>query len=329
MQFAGESTLLPLLFALIGNSQSIRRYVAGGVCTSQRRLDGKTVVITGANTGIGKETAVDMARRGARVIACSRSKERGEAAVREIKERTGSDVVVLQQLDLADLASIRDFAERVLKEESRIDVLINNAGVMMCPYEKTKDGFEMQFGVNHLGHFYLTHLLLDRLKTSAPSRIVNVASKAQRYHGTWYDGSIDFDDLNGEKSYDRARAYGQSKLANVLFTRELARRLNGTRVTAYSLHPGAILTELPRHLENIPVLGYLVKPLLFVFSFALKTPFEGAQTSICCAVDERLENVSGRYYSDCVEEPLLSHATNDTVTKKLWEVSERLTGIAP
>ena len=221
----------------------IRRWAAGGVCRSQARLDGKTVIITGANTGIGLETAVDLAKRNARVILACRSLERGETAAVEVRKRSGNDNVVFVQLDLASLDSVRRFAAKILEEEPRIDILINNAGIMALP-ERTlsQDGFEMQFAVNHLGHFLLTNLLLDRIKEAPSARIINVSSKGH------IRGNLDFDNLNSEKSYVPWVTYGTSKLANILFTHSLAKRLEGTGVTANSLHPGAIMTELGRHL---------------------------------------------------------------------------------
>ena len=191
----------------------------------------------------------------------------------------------------------------------------------MCPYSKTKDGFELQFGINHLGHFLLTNLLLDRLKESAPSRIVNVSSLAHQW------GSINFDDLMSKKSYNKILAYGQSKLANILFTRELARRLEGTGVTAYSLHPGSVRTELQRHAWSgwFLILSLLIYPFFMLTS---KSPWQGAQTNIYCAVAEELEGVSGRYYVDCVEKQPWRHAQDDAVAKKLWDVSEQLTELS-
>ncbi|TRZ26233.1 hypothetical protein HGM15179_000845 [Zosterops borbonicus] len=215
----GAAVSVPVL--LFVAAPYIRRYVAGGRCQSAARLEGKVVIITGANTGIGKETARDLAQRGARVIIACRDIAKAEAAASEIRAETGNQQVIVKKLDLADTKSIREFAENFLAEEKKLHVLINNAGVMLCPYSKTADGFEMHLGVNHLGHFLLTFLLLECLKQSAPSRIVNVSSLA--HHG----GRIRFHDLQGEKSYNRGLAYCHSKLANVLFTRELARRLQG------------------------------------------------------------------------------------------------------
>lgn len=197
-------------------------------------------------------------------------------------------------------------------------MLINNAGVFQCPYTKTEDGFEMQFGVNHLGHFLLTHLLLGLLKSSAPSRIVVVSSKLYKY------GEINFDDLNSEKSYNRGAAYSRSKLANILYTRELARRLEGTGVTVNVLHPGIVRTNLGRHI-NIPV---LVKPLFNVVSWAFfKSPAEGAQTSVFLAASPEVEGVSGKYFGDCKEEDLIPKAMDDLVARKLWDISEVMVGL--
>ena len=187
-------------------------------------------------------------RRSARVILACRSIQRGEIALKEICERSGNDNVVLHQLDLASCKSIREFAARILKDERKIDILINNAGVMFVPYELTEDGFETHFGVNHLGHFLLTNLLLDRIKESAPSRIVTVSSLA---HGPGY---LDFKDMMWTKRYQTQLAYCRSKLANVMFSRELARRVADSGVTVCSLHPGTVHTELARYLIS----GYLL-----------------------------------------------------------------------
>lgn len=235
------------------------------MCRSKARLSGKTVIITGANTGIGKETAIDMANRDARVILACRNKEKGLKAVEDIRSASGNTNVEFRELDLASLASVRIFCQQILEEESHIDILINNAGVMACPYWKTEDGFEMQFGVNHLGHFLLTNLLLERLKQSPSARIVNVSSSAHKRCSR-----INFDDINSTKQYDSFKAYAQSKLSNVLFTRSLARRLEGTSVTTNSLHPGVIRTELGRHFNkylrvSIPHILCNLQNSLFLF----------------------------------------------------------------
>ena len=224
------------------------RHFQGGICRSKVRLDSKTMIITGANTGIGKETAIDLAQRGARVIIACRSADRAEAALQDIRCRSGSTNVVYYNLDLASLDSIRRFSQRVLKEEARVDILINNAGIMRCPYWKTEDGYEMQFGVNHLGHFLLTSLLLDRLKEAPAARIVVVSSLGYKR------GKINFDDINSEKDYNPRVAYCQSKLANNLFTVALAKRLKGSNVTVNCLHPGIVWTELGRYfMKEVPI----------------------------------------------------------------------------
>ena len=211
---------------------------------AQVKLDGKTVIITGANTGIGLETAVDLAKRNARVILACRSVERGESAVVEVKERSGSDNVLFVQLDLASLDSVRKFATKILEEEPRIDILINNAGVFNNAYTKSADGFELTFAINHLGHFLLTSLLLDRIKEAPSARIVNVSSR------TYRRAQIDFNDLNSERSYGAMKAYGRSKMANILFTHKLAKELQGTGVTVNAVHPGAIYTNIFRQNLN-------------------------------------------------------------------------------
>lgn len=197
-------------------------------------------------------------------------------------------------------------------------MLINNAGVYQCPYSRTEDGFEMQFGVNHLGHFLLTHLLLELLKRSAPSRIVVVSSKLYKR------GEINFDDLNSERSYDGASAYSRSKLANLLFTLELGRRLEDTGVTVNALTPGMVRTELGRHVY-VPLLA---RPLVSLASWALlRSPEEGARTSVYLTCSPDVEGVRGKCFADCQEQKLLPKATDDDVAKKLWDISEVMVGI--
>ncbi|XP_028659760.1 retinol dehydrogenase 12 [Erpetoichthys calabaricus] len=283
-----------------------------GRWSSDIRLDGKTAIITGSNTGIGKETAQDLAQRGARIIMACRDMEKAEAAKKEISESSGNTNILVKRLDLSDTKSIREFAQQIHSEENQVNILINNAGVMMCPYLKTADGFELQFGVNHLGHFLLTYLLIDIIKKSAPARIINVSSMAHKW------GNIMFEDINSEKSYDSLKAYSQSKLANVLFSRELAERLKGFNINVYSLHPGVVRTELGRHLSSASQ-----------FSMKLMRPFtkssvEGAQTSIYCAVAPELEKETGGYYSDCASTPCSRRGADDQLAKKLWDLSCQL-----
>ncbi|KAL3065233.1 retinol dehydrogenase 12 [Trematomus bernacchii] len=299
---------------------ALRRWMAGGVCRSRVRLDGKTVLITGANCGIGKETALDMANRGARVIMACRDMTKARIAADEIRQQSGNGNVVVKKLDLASLQSVRDLAKEVQENEERLDILINNAGIMFCPKWETQDGFEMQFGVNHLGHFLLTNTLLDLLKKSTPSRIVNVSSMAHE------KGRIHFEDINLDKDYDPHTSYRQSKLANVLFSRELASRLKDTGVTVYSLHPGIIRTELGRHL--FPTLAMWKRIVAAAVMTFVKSPWEGAQTTLHCAVDERLANSSGLYYSDCAPKEPAPQALDDAAAKRLWDLSASMVGLA-
>ncbi|KAG7334504.1 hypothetical protein KOW79_002911 [Hemibagrus wyckioides] len=295
-------------------SPHIRKYASGGVCMSTARLDGQTALITGANTGIGKETAMDLAARGARVILACRDVEKGEEAAAEIRARVGGAQVEVRELDLADTYSIRAFAQRFLREVSHLHILINNAGVMMCPYMKTADGFEMHLGVNHLGHFLLTFLLIGVLKRSAPSRIIVISSLAH------YFGWIRFHDLHSQGSYNSGLAYCQSKLANVLFTRELARKLTGLNVTVNSVHPGTVRSDLVRH-------STLMSLVFALFSIFLKTPQEGAQTSIYCAVAEELHSITGKHFSDCAPASVAPQGRCDETARRLWDVSCDLLGI--
>ncbi|CAI9620445.1 unnamed protein product [Staurois parvus] len=305
-----------LLIPAIGVGLYILLYynlIRGRQCKSEQSLRGKTVIVTGGNVGIGKMTALDMAKRGARVILACRNQETAEAAAYDIRRLSGNNEVLFMKLDLASMASIRSFCITFLQSEPRLDILINNAG--LSAKGKTLDGFNMVFGVNHLGHFLLTYLLLDRLKQCTPSRIVVLASNAHKW------GRINFKNLNpaGETWLEMFRTYSDSKLANVLFARELANQLQGTEVTCYSVHPGVVLTNLGRSLPYW--LQVALFPLLWLF---LRTPMDGAQTSIYCAVEEGIEQYSGRYFSNCQVQQVKSHARDDAVAKKLWEASEDL-----
>ncbi|XP_033504021.1 retinol dehydrogenase 14b [Epinephelus lanceolatus] len=311
--------------------------VGGGVLLLMRRLfprqkavkllrypadtmRGKTVIVTGANCGIGKALAGELLKLHARVIMACRDRRSAEEAAKDIQRQAGPEQgeVVIKHLDLASLRSVRTFCEEIREEESKIDVLVNNAGLYQCPYTKTEDGFEMQLGVNHLGHFLLTHLLLDLLKSSAPSRIVVVSSKLYKY------GQINFDDLNSENKYDKAFCYSQSKLANLLFTLELARQLEGTGVTVNALTPGIVRTRLGRHVQ-IPLLA---KPLFYLASLVFfKSPLEGAQTPLYLACSPEVEGVSGKCFANCEEEELMAKATDEQAAKKLWDISRRMVGL--
>ena len=293
-----------------------------GRCNSTARLDGKIVIITGANTGIGKETAKDLLLRGATVIMACRDMTKGQKAKDEICEETNidKDKAIVQKLDLSSLKSVDEFVEGFCKEFSQLHILVNNAGVMMCPYSKTEDGFELQIGVNHFGHFALTNLLLPKMKSSGNARIVNLSSR----------GHIDFpyldlNDLNWEKKkYSDLYSYSQSKLCNVLFTKELHRKLVGSDITVYSVHPGAVATEL---LRNKPYIEYTLRLLMPIFlSYFVKSPKDGAQTSIYCCVED-IEHLSGEYFSDCQQKASHKMTYDEGYAKKLWEISEESTNV--
>ncbi|XP_028822054.1 retinol dehydrogenase 12 isoform X2 [Denticeps clupeoides] len=238
---------------------------------------------------------------------------KAEQAVSDIINEVGNVNVVAQKLDLADTKSICQFAEQVYNKEKYLHILVNNAGVALCPYSTTADGFETQFGVNYLGHFFLTFLLLDLLKHSAPSRVINVSSVMH------FTGKILFDDLSSKKRYHPVKAYAQSKLANVLFTRELAKMVEDLGLTVYAVDPGLVNTEVTRH---------MMKPLqLFMKSISvlIKTPKEGAYTTLYCALTPDLQ--SGGYYSNCAQALCSRAASDDCTARKLWLISCHLLGI--
>lgn len=285
---------------------------------NRKKLSGRIVVITGANSGIGYATAVDLAKRKAKVILACRDKTKGEEAVARIKKMSRSINVVFKPLDLSSFASVRQFARTILTAETRLDVLINNAGVMACPLWRTEDGLEMQFAVNYLGHFLLTHLLANLLKKSQ-GKIINVTSYMYKM------GHINFDDLNSEKSYDPWSAYYQSKLAMVLFTRELSKRLEDSEVTVNAVHPGMVATNLGRHSYfKLPGVRYLLSPLIWLM---WKNVEQAALSVVHLVVSDNVEDVSGLYFSNFKSQAIEKHAMDEGAAKKLWEKSLDLVGL--
>lgn len=278
-------------------------------------LEGKTCVLTGATSGIGEETALALAGGGARLHLVARSEQRGEATRARIRAETGSDAVTLHLADLASLAELRRVAADLLEACPRIDLLLNNAGVVNLTRETTVDGFETTFAVNHLAYFALSNLLLDRLRESAPARIVNVASDAHKF------GAIDLDDLQSEREYKAMRTYGRSKAANILFTVELARRLEGSGVTVNCVHPGPVATRLGKN--N----GWLGRAVTTALSPFFLSPARGARTSIHVLTAPELEQVSGRYFAKQREATPQAHASDPTTAQRLWDESARLIGI--
>ena len=281
-------------------------------------LAGKTIVVTGATSGLGKESARALASTGAEVVLCGRDDAKGQAVVDEIGGATS-----FQHLDLADLDSVRASANELLARIERLDVLLNNAGVMACPLARTADGFEMQFGTNHLGHFLFTARLFPLLAQSVPSRIVNLSS-----HGHMI-GGVDLDDPNYEhRPYDKWEAYGQAKTANVLFSRELDRRFGDHGVHAYAVHPGMIITELGRHLDEADIADIgerTSKRPAGGPSSEFKPVERGAATQVWAATGDGIPG--GAYLADAaVCEQVAPHATDDDVAARLWTLSEQLVG---
>jgi retinol dehydrogenase 12 len=277
-------------------------------------LAGKTFVITGANTGIGKITALEIARSGAHVILACRSEDKTRPVIDEIKRETGNDKVEFVSLDLSDLASVRRCAEQLLARNIPIHGLINNAG-LAGSRGTTKDGFEITFGTNHLGPYLMTRLLLDRIKASGPARIVNVASIAH-----FRVREIDWGALRTKtKTRTGFPEYSVSKLANVLFTKELARRLEGSNVTTYAVHPGTVATDVWR---KVPA------PVRWMMKKFMVTPEQGAQPSIRCATAPELANETGHYYGQDGREVKASRlARDEALAKELWTKSAEWTGL--
>jgi len=276
-------------------------------------LKGKVVLITGATSGIGKVTAITLVGMGATVVVLGRNPEKGKELLREIEKRTGSKGTDFITSDLASLDSVRSAASAFNSRYDRLDVLLDNAGGINGKRMMTKDGFEYTFGVNHLAHFVLTNLLLDKLRSSAPSRVVVTSSAAQM------NGHIDFDDLMEEKRYRSFKAYSQSKLANALFAFELARRLDGTRVTSNCFHPGVVRSNFGKGLGGA---GGAIYPLIGVF---MVSPEKGSETQVYLASSPEVEGVTGKYFAK-KEVRRSSRDSNDlVVARHLWEVSEELT----
>jgi NAD(P)-dependent dehydrogenase (short-subunit alcohol dehydrogenase family) len=279
-------------------------------------LTGKFVLVTGGTGGIGKATAIGLAARGARVGITGRERVRGEEAAEEIRRASGNPDVDLFPVDMSAQAEVRRLARQVLDAYAHLDVLVNNVGGSWAHRHVTIDGLEHTFALNHLAPFLLTNLLLDRLRASAPARIVTVSSGAQSM------GRIDFGDLQHERGYSGPRAYSQSKLANVMFTYELARRLDGTGVTATVLHPGVVRTRFGAEDQS-----RLFKVLTPVIRLLLKSPARGAATSIYLASSPEVEGVSGRYFASGRPKTSNKSSYDTAAAARLWRVSAELVGL--
>lgn len=289
-----------------------------GKCLSETVMTGKVVIVTGANSGIGYETAKDLARRGAKVILACRNEKLGNEAREKIVKYTKNDNVVFMKLDLSSLDSIRSFVRDFLKSEAKLDVLVNNAGAASLGNKYTKDGIVNEMQVNYFGPFLLTVLLVPLLKKTEYSRVVNVSSVLH------YFGRVNLKKINAERAYYDLQTYSNSKLCNVLFSNELARRLENTTVSVNSLHPGHIRTNIYKNR------GGLIEIIMnFVLSTWFKNAVEGAQTSIYVAVSEECDEVTGKYFVDCSEARMSSKALDKELAAKLWKFSEELVKLKP
>lgn len=284
-------------------------------------MQGRVCLVTGASNGIGKAAAISLSKMGASLVLLCRNRDRAENAMAEISLRSGNEDIDLLLADLGSLAQVREAAEVFLGSGRPLHVLVNNAGAIYMNRGITEDGIETTFAVNHLGHFLLTNLLMDRMRDSGLARIVNVSSEAHKFG--YGDGRIAFDDLMGERTYSGWRAYGQSKLANILFTRELARRLKGSDITANALHPGVVASQFGRNNRTgwMPWFQALYRP----FS---RSNAKGADTVIWLASAPEIEGVSGKYFKDRKVRSLTPQPLIDEDAARLWAVSEDLTALA-
>ena len=296
-------------------------------------LSGRLALVTGGSGGLGEETARALASKGARIILTARDAEKGAAAAERIRSATGSAAVEVESLELGSFESIRAFADRILARDEPIHLLVNNAGVMACPFSKTDEGLELQFGANHVGHFLMTCLIAPALLRGAPARIVNLSSLGHTR------APVDFDDIQFERRpYEKWEAYGQAKTANVLFTVELERRLGDRGVHAYAVHPGVIPTDLARHLEQQDFEEMAARVRSRKKRSKLKSIPEGAATSVYAATAPELEGRGGLYLEDChvaaVDDDELagqgvrSYAVDPENARRLWAVSEEIVGQA-
>ncbi len=275
----------------------------------------KICLITGANSGIGKATAIALAHQGAKIVMACRNKDKAELAKNEIVGKSGNEEVEIMLVNFASQKSVREFATEFKSKHSKLDILVNNAGLIAQSREVTEDGIEISFAVNHLGHFLLTNLLMEELKNAESARIINVSSEAHRL------GSIDFNNLNLENGYSNVKSYANSKLANILFTLELSKRLETDGITANSLHPGVVDSNFA---GNSSIFWQALMTMAKPFMVSIE---KGAETSVYLASSPEAENMNGKYFVRKKEKEPSKAAKNEAVAKKLWEVSEKLVGL--
>lgn len=281
-------------------------------------MQGKICLITGGTNGIGKTAALALAKMGATVVIVGRKAEKTALVVEEIHQRSGNPNVSSLLADLSSQAEVRRLAAEFKEKFDHLHVLLNNAGAFYLERKLTVDGLERTFALNHLGYFLLTDLLLDTLRASAPARIINVSSDAHA------SGKIELDNLQGQRSFSGMSAYGNSKLANILFTTELARRLAGTGITVNAVHPGFVSTGFINSTDNQ---SWMLKVVGWVVPLIGRSPEKGAETSIYLASSSEVADVTGRYFVDCKVRQPAAQAQDEVMARKLWEVSEELVGL--
>jgi retinol dehydrogenase-12 len=285
-----------------------------GSMQRQTDLTGKIALVTGATDGIGRVTAEALAKMGAQIIIVGRNPEKTHTAALQIQQGTGQAIETIVA-DLSSIEGVHSAAGEFLKRHARLHILVNNAGAVFMQRKTSADGLEMTFALNHVAYFLLTNLLLDTLKASAPARIVNVSS------GAHIGAKLDFDDLQNQRAYQGYKAYGQSKLANIYFTYELARRLEGSGVTANCLHPGFVATNFGK--SN----GGIMRPIFALAQLLAKTPEQGARTSIYLSSSPEVEGVTGKYFDDCRVSRSSDVSYDREAAHRLWQVTEEIIGI--
>ncbi|XP_065342997.1 retinol dehydrogenase 11-like [Cloeon dipterum] len=322
VKYLGEDPLSswwPWVVALfVGVVTCIKGYMGGADCPSKARIDSKWVIVTGANCGIGLETAKELAKKGAKLILACRDEKKGEEARDEVRKVAQNAVLIVEKLDLCSFESIKQFVANLGNTE--VDILINNAGVVFHPEGRTVDGFEFHLQTNYLGPFLLTHLLLPKLK-ARKGRVINVSCVAN------FAGDIHMENLNMEGCYSSREAFGQSKLALVMMTVEMAKRLKGSGVTFNSLHPGMVRgTQHMRHspFSSSIILKAPMVPWIWLFT---KNPHQGCQTTVYLAIESGLQKTTGKYFADCSETNMAEKAHNGDLTKALYEKTCQLVGI--
>jgi len=313
--------LVPIILIAVVIGVKFYFKLTTGICKSKKRIDGQVAIVTGANSGIGYETAKELVRRGAKVIVACRDITKAQDACYQISSETGSKKVIPKALDLSSMKSVRDFANEVLSEETRLDILVNNAGIAGLRKTITDEGLELQFATNHFGPFLLTNILLELMRKTGNARIISVSSLAHNW-----TKELDVDNLNSDKKWEPKVLYARAKLCNILFIRELARRLKEAGldgILANAVNPGGVKTAIFRHAKKS------FKYMIMVSQFFFKEPSEGAQPSVHLCVSEEVDGQSGFYWTDCKKTKTSRLAEDKDLAKRVWEKTAELVKLAP